>query len=139
MLRSYDLLENVLIDIEKGIREGVNINTLAEKYALSDRHLQRVFKFAFKQSLADYIRSRKLTTSLDDLLNTDSRLLDIALEYGFDYEQTYIRAFKREFGITPGQLRKSRHLDRAKLPLHLFAMNKIPNGLFMVYFLEKIR
>jgi len=106
MLRSYNLLENVLIDVEKGIREDVRVNNLADKYTLSDRHLRRLFKFTFKQSLADYIRSRKLAESLKDLLNTDANLFDIALEFGFSYEQTYIRAFKREFGITPGDFRK---------------------------------
>jgi AraC family transcriptional regulator len=110
MLRQYDLLENVLIDIEKGVKEGINLNTLAEKYALSERHLRRLFKFAFKQTLAGYIRSRKLVISLDDLLKTNSTLFDIALEYGFEYEQSYRRAFKHEFGITPGEYRKARNI-----------------------------
>ncbi|MDR1804447.1 MAG: hypothetical protein LBQ94_12665, partial [Treponema sp.] len=81
MLRPYDLLENVLIGIEEGIREGINSDILAERYALSERHLRRLFTFAFKQSLSTYIRSRKLTASLDDLLKTDSNILDIALKY----------------------------------------------------------
>jgi AraC family transcriptional regulator len=109
MLRQYDLLKNVLIDIEKGIKEGINLNTLAEKYALSERHLRRLFKFAFKQTLAGYIRSRRLAVSLDDLLKTNSTLFDIALDYGFEYEQSYRRAFKHEFGITPGEYRKAGH------------------------------
>jgi len=110
MLRQYNLLESVLIDIEKGVKEGINLNTLAEKYALSERHLRRLFKFAFKQTLAGYIRSRKLAVSLDDLLKTNSTLFDIALEYGFEYEQSYRRAFKHEFGITPGEYRKAGHI-----------------------------
>jgi AraC-like DNA-binding protein len=107
MLRLNDLFENVLIDVEKGLRAGINFDILAKRYSLSYRHLQRIFKSAFKQTLADYIRSRKLAASFNDLLKTDSKLFNIALEYGFDYEQTYIRAFKREYGITPGHLRKS--------------------------------
>jgi AraC family transcriptional regulator len=129
MLRPYDLLENVLIDIEKGIRDDINTDTLTEKYALSQGHLRRLFKYAFKQTLAGYIRSRKLTASLDDLLKTNSNLLDIALNYGFSYEQTYINAFKREFGNTPGDLRKSGHIIKVKPPLHLFDENKFPDGL----------
>jgi len=129
MLRPYDLLENVLIDIEEGISKDINSNILADKYSLSYRHIQRLFKFAFKQSLADYIRSRKLTASLDNLLKTDANLLDIALNYSFSYEQTYINAFKREFGITPGDLRKSRHIVKVKPPLQLFDENRLSDGL----------
>jgi len=129
VLRPYDLLENILIDIEEGIREGVYVNTLSEKYELSERHLRRVFKFAFKQSLADYIRSRKLTASLDDLFKTDANLLDIALNYGFCYEQSYINAFKREFGITPGELRKTGQVVKITPPLQLFDSNRLGDGL----------
>ena len=61
MLKPFDLLENVLIDIEKGIRTGINSDMLAEKYGLSERHLRRLFRFAFNQPVSGYIRSRKLT------------------------------------------------------------------------------
>ena len=138
MLRPYDLMENVLYDVEKGIRAGINVDILAKRYSLSYRHLQRIFKTAFKQTLAEYIRSRKLAASLDDLLKKDLKIFDIALEYGFGYEQTYIRAFKHEYGITPGHLRKSRHFVKTKLPLYLFDKSKFPNGLFTVHFLDGI-
>jgi AraC family transcriptional regulator len=106
MIRTNDLLKNVLIDIEEGLRNGVNSDIIAKKHTLSSIHLQRLFKFTFKQSLGAYIRSRKLMSSLESLLSTNSKLLDIALEYGFEYEQSYLRSFKREFGITPGKFRK---------------------------------
>ena len=118
MLRPYDLLENILIDIEKCIRESINSDILAEKYALSEGHLRKLFRFAFKQSLGSYIRSRKLAASLDDLLKTDANILDIALVYDFEYEQSYINAFKREFGITPGSLRKSAQIVKVTPPLN---------------------
>jgi AraC family transcriptional regulator len=99
MFKPFELLENVLIEIENGIKYGINANELAEIYSLSTTHLQRLFKFAFNQTIGCYIRSRRLAASLDDLLKTDCKILDIALDYGFDYEQSFIRAFKREFGV----------------------------------------
>jgi AraC family transcriptional regulator len=120
MLRQYNLLDNVLIDIEKGVKEGIYLNNLAEKYDLSEGHLRRLFRFAFKRTLGSYIRSRKLSASLDDLQKKDFNILDVALEYGFEYEQSYRRAFKNEFGITPGEYRKAGHIVKTKPPLHLF-------------------
>jgi len=129
MLRQYNLLDNVLIDIEKGVKEGIYLNTLAEKYALSEGHLRRLFRFAFNQTLGGYIRSRKLSASLDDLQKKDFNILDIALEYGFEYEQSYRRAFKHEFGITPGEYRKAGHIVKIKPPLHIFDEDKFSNDL----------
>ena len=119
MIRRYDLLKNVLTDIEEGIRDGINADIIAKRHTLSSIHLQRLFKFAFKQSLGAYIRSRKLTASLESLLNTDSKLISIALDYGFEYEQSYLRSFKREFGVTPGIFRKTGQTVRATPPINL--------------------
>jgi len=116
MIRTNDLLKNVLIDIEKGVRDGINSDTIAKKHALSESHLQRLFKMTFNQPLGFYIRTYKLAESIDDLLNTDLKIVDIALGYGFEYEQSYIRAFKREFGITPGKLRKSEYSNNVRQP-----------------------
>jgi AraC family transcriptional regulator len=128
MLKPYELLEGVLITIEKGLKNEINVDTLADEFGLSNRHLERLFKFSFHKTIGAYIRSRKLAVSLDDLLKTDSNILDIALAYGFDYEQSYIRAFKREFRITPGDLRKSGTTVKVTAPIHLFDESKLPDG-----------
>jgi AraC family transcriptional regulator len=129
MLKPYDLLKSVLFDIEEDIRKDINADILAKKYDMSERHLRRLFKFAFEQPLASYISSRKLSASLDELLKTDANLISIAFDYGFGYEQSYLRAFKREFGITPGDLRKTGHIVKVQPPCHLFDENKLPDGL----------
>ena len=124
-LNLYDLLENILLDIENGIKKNINARILSKKYDFSESHLRRLFSFAFKQSIAAYIRSRTLAATLDDILETNTTIVDIAVDYGFEYEQSYIRTFKREFGITPGDLRKTGQIIKIKPPLHLFDENKL--------------
>jgi AraC family transcriptional regulator len=125
MLKLYELLENILLDIENNIKTNINASVLSKKYGFSEGHLRKLFSFAFKQSIASYIRSRRLAASLNDILETNTNILDIAIEYDFDYEQTYIRAFQREFGVTPGNLRKTGQIIKIKPPLHLFDENKL--------------
>jgi AraC family transcriptional regulator len=129
MQKPGDLLKSLLNEIEYRIKEDINADSLAASLGYSAIHLHRLFKFAFKHSLGSYIRSRKLTASLKDLLNTNYKLLKIAMEYGFEYEETYIRAFKREFGVTPGDFRKSGKIVRVKPPLLLLDENKLGNGI----------
>jgi len=128
MLKPYDLLENVLLDIENGIKNNINASVLSKKYGFSEGHFRRLFSFAFKQSISAYIRSRILAASLNDILETNDNIVDIALEYGFEYEQSYIRTFRREFGITPGDLRKTGKIIKIKPPLHLFDKKMVDNG-----------
>ncbi|GBU27794.1 hypothetical protein R84B8_01335 [Treponema sp. R8-4-B8] len=151
MLKPYNLLENILLDIENGIKNApaiktadtsaisgiktpvisnINAAVLSKKYGFSEGHLRRLFSFAFKQSIAAYIRSRTLAASLNSLLGTNTNIIEIADEYGFEYEQSYIRAFKREFGITPGDLRKKGKIIKIKPPLHLIDENKLGDNVF---------
>ena len=119
MCVNNDLIENILVEIEKGIRVGVNADILAQKYALSESYLRKLFKFAFKQTISSYIRSRKLTASLEDLLESNANIMDIALLYDFDYEQSYIRAFKQKFGLTPGNYRRLTRVIKANMPFYI--------------------
>lgn len=125
MTKPYDLLNGVLNTIENGLRLNINPDSLAAYCNLSTRHLERIFKYAFDKNIGSYIRSRKLAESLNDLLKTNEKVLYIALEYNFDFEQSYIRSFKREFGITPGDFRKSGRLVRITSPLQIISAKKL--------------
>ena len=127
---TYNYLQHILLEIEASIKTKLTAASLAKTVALSPVHLQRLFRLAFEQPLAGYIRSRKLAASLASLLKSDLRIIDIAKEYGFEYEQSYIRAFKREYGLTPHEVRAQGHIAKIVPPLHLMAHNKVGDGLF---------
>jgi len=128
-MKNNNFLKSVLTAIEEKLQENFNIELIAAEFDLSSRHLQRLFKFICNQSLGLYIRSRKLAASIDDLLNTNLNILDIAINYGFGYEQSYIRSFKREYGVTPGDLRKTWQIVKIKHPLQYLTSNRYVNGL----------
>ena len=44
-----------------------------------------------------------------DLRDTDQRVYDICLKYGFDSQQTFTRVFTRTFNQPPGAYRKENH------------------------------
>jgi len=129
MIKPYDLLNGILNDIENWLKEGVNENALAKEYFISNIYLRKLFKFAFGLPIGSYIRSRKLSSSIEGLLYTNRTIQDIAIDYGLDYEQSYIRAFRRGFGLTPGELRKNGKIIKITPPLQLFDSNKLADGL----------
>jgi len=129
MYSSFDLLNTVLVEIENKIKTELNDFRLAKIVSISAVHLRRLFKFAFNIPIYRYIRARKLAVSLSDLLRYDFKVLDVALEYGFNYEQSYIRAFKREFGITPGEVRDTGCILKITPPLQILDKNKTGDNL----------
>lgn len=103
-----DLKEKVEICldyIEKNINSNISLDEISLETGISKYYLHRTFKSLTGESIMEYVQSRKLTSSIDDLVYTNKRIIDIAMDYGFGYEQSYIRAFKKKFGYTPLKVR----------------------------------
>jgi AraC family transcriptional regulator len=66
-------------------------------------HFGRVFSYMAGVSLAEYIRRRRLTLAAFDLQQTNAKVLDIALTYGYDSPTSFTRAFQNIHGITPSE------------------------------------
>lgn len=91
--------------IENNIYNKISLDDISSYTGVSKYYLHRIFKSLTSESIIEYVQSRKLTSSINELVNTNMRIIDIALNYGFDYEQSYIRAFRKKFGYTPLKVR----------------------------------
>nr|WP_232463498.1 helix-turn-helix transcriptional regulator [Tumebacillus avium] len=80
---------------------------LAKVACFSVFHFHRVFVLTLGDTAADYLRKRRLAKAAELLRTTDQRVLDIALASGFQSHETFARAFKRQFQLTPLKYRKS--------------------------------
>lgn len=96
--------------IERTLPDQISLDDLAKEAYLSKYHLHRVFKTLCGVPLAEYVRRRRLTNSLASLSDSGKTILAIALESGFGHEQSYIRAFRTLWGITPGEYRERKTL-----------------------------
>ena len=100
-----DTIAECIAYIEHNLHNKLSLDDIAAHSRISKYHLHRMFKSLTGESLMEYVQTRKLSSSIDELTNTNMRIIDIALEYGFDYEQSYIRAFRKKFGHTPLKVR----------------------------------
>ena len=103
-------LERVVNCIERSLSEPLALDALSEEAGFSKFHLHRVFRALTGYPLAEYVRRRRLSRSLESLRNPSRSVLDVALESGFSHEQSYIRAFKSRWGLTPGSWRLQKTL-----------------------------
>ena len=65
-----------------------------------------MFKDVTGEAIGAYIRARRLSRAAIALRLTARPILDIALQYRFDSQQTFTRAFKKQFNKTPALYRR---------------------------------
>jgi len=91
--------------VEAHLDTDIALQDVAKAAGLSQWHFQRVFRALTNETLKTYIRSRRFAKALDQLLSTKMPILDIALAAGYETQESFTRAFKACFRITPGQYR----------------------------------
>lgn len=92
--------------VEERLDEALVLREVSRAAGMSHWHFQRIFKALTGETLMTYVRSRRLSRSLDRLLRTKTGILEIALDAGFESQAAFTRAFKSAFGMTPGAYRK---------------------------------
>lgn len=97
--------------IEENLSDKIDLEILAGKACCSSYNFQRMFSFITDISLAEYIRRRRLTQAALELQNSNQRVIDIAVKFGYDSSTSFARAFKSLHGLSPAEARK----DGAKL------------------------
>lgn len=105
-MKTKEILNDVICYIEDNICSKLTVEDIAAKAYISPPHLQRLFHNTFDMTIAEYVRYRKLQKALMLLYDTDRKVCDIAYDVGFEHESSFIRSFKREFGVTPHEARK---------------------------------
>ncbi len=95
------IIRDLLIWLEGHLDQPLSLDNVAAKAGYSKWHLQRMFKDVTGHAIGAYIRARRLSKSAVALRLTARPILDIALQYRFDSQQTFTRAFKKQFAQTP--------------------------------------
>lgn len=94
------------LDRQDTTPDQLGVAALCRRYSVSRATLYRMFEP--DGGLIHYVRERQLRRALGAVTSPAHRhlrIVDIALQYGFATESGFIRAFRRQFGITPGEAR----------------------------------
>ena len=109
----HDLaLKSVVSYIETHIDEDLDIKILAKIAGYDEDYFRRIFKINTGQSIAQYVRTRRLSNAAFALRNTEQSISCIALNHGFASHDAFSRAFRLMIGKTPMEFRKSNALVR---------------------------
>ena len=98
MLSSADYIENHL-------KVGLSVELLAKRTNFSSYHYYRLFTLFFGIPVMEYIRKRRLAHAAAEL-SQNRRIIDIAIDYGFETHNGFAKAFRKTYGFSPGEYRK---------------------------------
>ena len=105
-----EAIEKTLTWIEDNITEGFTLLDLANQAGYSPFHFSRLFHFVFGTTIKKYIADRRLYRAALDIKDTQERIIDIAVKYGFSSQEALTRALKSAYGHTPYAFRKNPNL-----------------------------
>lgn len=107
-MNKFTILSVVLEYIEENLTQSLSPELCAQKCGYSLSNFQKMFRCVFHIGVGDYIARRKLSAAARELLESDASILDTALKYGYQSHEVFTRAFRRLWGVTPSEFRKSR-------------------------------
>ncbi len=73
--------------------------------ATNEYTMKRIFSLLSNITISEYIRNRRLSNSGFDLCKENSKVIDIAVKYGYDSATSFSRAFEKFHGIKPSSVK----------------------------------
>ncbi|HCO69095.1 MAG TPA: AraC family transcriptional regulator [Mesotoga infera] len=97
----YRLINCVIDYIEENLSEDLTIERLCSKSGYSQVHLQRIFYYSTGQTIGQYIKGRRVSRVAEALSQTTVSILEIAMQWGYESQEAFTRAFKSMYHLTP--------------------------------------
>lgn len=99
-------LNQVIEYIETHLTEKIDYQQLANIADCPLYHFQKTFLYMTNMTVSEYIRKRRMSLAAVDLKHSDSKVIDIALKYGYESPTAFNRAFQSIHGVAPSLVRK---------------------------------
>lgn len=103
------IIQDIVLEIDKNIKEqndeALTLKNLAIMLGYSEYYVSSKFREISGMKMRDYLRYRKLAFALKDIRDTNDKILDIAVKYGFSSNEAFTRAFKDAYKKTPSEYR----------------------------------
>ncbi|SHG45242.1 AraC family transcriptional regulator [Ornithinibacillus halophilus] len=100
MLDSIDHIEN-------NLDRDLSIAEIADIAYMSKFHFQRLFNMLTGYTVSEYIRNRRITVAAQELVNSNAKVIDVALKYGYESPESFAKAFRKIHGVSPSTAKKN--------------------------------
>lgn len=106
-VRTEDHMVQVFEKLSASELINLSVGELADRFSCSRRHLNRLFHQHFGVSVAALRMEMRMLKAISLLRDADVKIINVADQCGFNHLGLFNTCFKRRFGTSPGQWRKS--------------------------------
>lgn len=92
--------------IEDNLLEEIDYKRVAQIAGMSKSTYQRLFLIIANMTLDEYVRKRRLQYAVKELIDTEHKVIDISVKYGYNSAAAFSRAVRNFTGHTPSEIRK---------------------------------
>ena len=104
---THKRLNSIINFVNSNIMLPLSIKDMADKFGYNEKYIFNLFKKHLNISPLQYIIDRKMNIAKNLLLSTNNTIEAIAISLSYDNPQYFMRLFKKTFGYTPSEFRKS--------------------------------
>lgn len=101
----HPMVEQVADYIDQHIREGISVEELAVQVHMSKYHFLRKFKEQTGVTVHNFVLNKRLIRASEELLQGKS-LTEVWQDSGFADYSSFLRNFKKAYGVSPGKYRE---------------------------------
>lgn len=105
--QALEKMKLILKYIENHYMDKITLAEIASEVGLSQSHFMKYFKNTMGTSFIEYLNAYRLTMASRLLISSDSSILAIASEVGYENLSYFNRTFKKRFHMTPREYRKN--------------------------------
>jgi AraC family transcriptional regulator len=98
-------IDRVTEYVDADLAATITLDRMADAAALSPFHFARAFKATTGLAPHRFVTTRRLEAAKAAILTSDASVVRVAHQVGFSNVSHFRRVFRRELGVTPGELR----------------------------------
>ena len=110
-----DIAKRVEKIITSDLRQHHPAWELAAMFSVSETSLKNYFRGVFGQNISTYLREMRMNTASKLLETTRMSISEIAEQVGYLNQSKFATVFKKQFGLSPLEYRRSRALENDSL------------------------
>lgn len=115
---------NAIDFIEAHLKEKIKLEDIAREACFSEYYFHKLFHLLVGDTPGAYIKKRRLYEAAMMLKSSKIKVIDVALEYGYQSPEAFSRAFTKHFGINPIEISHS-NKRLIRYPKHILTLNSL--------------